>query len=196
MAKGIRSTALDALFATDRGARDLFSPYRSNPLMEALDKSCVITDQPQLRALCAGLFALGLARGDARMMRAGARMLLSHEIATFAKDRVKRRVDRRRPRSSSHDREDDEPSPGHHRAKEVTSFPSGHSAGALAVALAFAFEYPHARKAALGAATALGLARVPTCAHYPSDVAAGWAIGAAAHSLVGLFWRRLPRPTN
>jgi len=188
MRESLGEDALQALFVFDRRARDLFSPHRRHPAMKALDWCGDIGDQPQLRAISIGLFALGVVRSDPRMMRAGVRMLASHELATFAKNRVKHQIDRHRPRSTAGHRHKAEPRAGRRRSKEVTSFPSGHSAGALAVACAFAAEYPEHRTAALAAAGAVGAAQVPTCAHYPSDVVAGWTIGAAADSLVGLAW--------
>ena len=78
--------------------------------------------------------------------------------------------------------------PGRKRSKEETSFPSGHSAGAIAVARAFAREYPEYRAPALGAAGLIALAQIPRCAHYPSDVGAGLAVGVAAEAAVAALW--------
>jgi undecaprenyl-diphosphatase len=181
-----KNKTAEPLLEIDRRARKLFKPYRKSLPVKAIDAIGDIGDQNPLRLVCLGLFGLGLMRRDARMMRAGARMLLAHELATLAKDAVKRRVDRTRPRRAS---KTPKPKKGRHTGKEVTSFPSGHSAGSMAVACAFAAEYPEHRGAALGAAGALGLAQIPTCAHYPSDVAAGMAIGAATEGVVGLAWR-------
>jgi len=69
------------------------------------------------------------------------------------------------------------PRKGRSRSKEETSFPSGHSAGAVAVAQAFARELPEYRGAALAGAGFIAVAQVPRGAHYPTDVAAGLAIG-------------------
>lgn len=187
----IREDAAEPLFAFDRQARDLFVPYRRTPVIEALKKVGQAGDQPQLRILCAGAFALGLVRSDPRMMRAARRMLLSHELATLAKSAIKHRIDRARPRSAAGDG-DHKPTPGHSSAKEDTSFPSGHSAGAMAVACAFAAVYPEHRAKALAAGGSIGLVQVPTCAHYPSDVAVGLSLGAAVDFVVGVAWRRIP----
>ena len=67
------------------------------------------------------------------------------------KSAVKDSVDRWRPRSSA-DGKEHRPQAGGQRDKELSSFPSGHSAGALAVAGAFAAEYPQHRALAGGAA--------------------------------------------
>jgi len=192
MSKGKHKKAAEPLFEIDRKARKLFKPYRKSRAVKTLHWFGDVGDQPQLRLLSIGVLVLGLARSDERMMRAGTRMLLSHELATFAKNAVKRSVDRSRPRSAS-GTDGHKPRRGRDNSKEETSFPSGHSAGAMTVACAFAAEYPEHRGPALTAAGAVGLAQVPTCAHYPSDVAAGWVIGAAADAAVGLLWRQLFR---
>lgn len=171
--------AAEPLFELDRKTRDLLHPHHRSPLVRLLRVIGEAGDQPQLRLLCASVALAGLVRGDLRMVRAGARMLLAHEIATQAKSAVKQSVDRWRPRSSA-DGKEHRPQPGGQRDKELSSFPSGHSAGALAVAGAFAAEYPQHRAAALAAAGAIGAIQVPTCAHYPSDVLAGWGVGSAA----------------
>lgn len=179
----------EPLFEIDRRTRDLLHPHHRTPLMRALRWLGEAGDQPQLRLLCAGVALAGLARGDGRMVRAGARMLLAHEVATQAKSAVKASVDRWRPRSSA-DGKDHRPQPGGQPAKELSSFPSGHSAGALAVAGAFAAEYPQHRAAALAAAGAIGAIQVPTCAHYPSDVVAGWTVGGVAAAVVNRLFGR------
>ncbi len=118
-------------------------------------------------------------------------MLVAHTLATLAKDFVKDRIDRTRPRSTGERGKDHAPRPGRRTAKEETSFPSGHSAGAAAVAQAFAREYPEHRRAAYAAAGAVAVAQIPRCAHYPSDVTAGALVGVAAEVLVDQVWSRL-----
>ena len=176
------------LLKLDKRAKQAFKPYRDTLPVKALDTAGGIGDQLPLRLLCAGVFVAGLVRRDGRMMRAAARMLVAHEVATLAKGMVKRQVDRQRPRSTA-GRKASKPHKGHSRAKEQQSFPSGHSAGAVAVASAFAAEYPEHAAPALGAAGAVALARIPAGAHYPSDVMAGSAIGAATSAALNLLWR-------
>jgi undecaprenyl-diphosphatase len=60
------------------------------------------------------------------------------------------------------------------------SFPSGHTAAAFAVAVAFAGEPGGAGPLALLLATGIGLSRVYLGAHYPLDVAAGGVLGVIA----------------
>jgi membrane-associated phospholipid phosphatase len=163
-------------------------PHRGSAPVQALSWYSELGDQPQLRTIGGGLLALGLVAWNGRMARAGARMLLAHELATAAKNFVKKRVDRSRPRSADN-KEEQKPTAGRSEAKEETSFPSGHSAGAIAVARAFAREFPEYQAPALGAAGLVALAQIPRCAHYPTDVGAGAAIGAAAEAVVDLAWR-------
>lgn len=180
--------ATDALLDVDSSVREAFVAHRHKPAVTALSWLSDVGDQPQMRLLAGALFALGAVRRDSRMTSAGVRMLLAHEVATMMKNFVKGRVDRHRPRSASTE-EEQKPRLGRHRDKELSSFPSGHSAGALAVARAFSAEYPEHKVAALSGAGAVALAQIPRCAHYPTDVGAGLVVGAVAEAAVGLVWR-------
>jgi undecaprenyl-diphosphatase len=74
------------------------------------------------------------------------------------------------------------------RTPVSSSFPSGHSASAAAFATGAALEIP-ALAVPLGGLAALVMAsRVVTGVHYPSDVAAGSALGVGA-ALLTLRWR-------
>lgn len=190
MSKARKSLAAKPFLAIDRRAQKLFKPYRKTPLVKALDTLGQAGDQLQLRLLCGGVIAAGLVRRDARLAGAGVRMLLSHEIANLAKKAVKREVDRVRPRSSAGTKAA-KPHPGHSSAKEKQSFPSGHSAGAAAVSSAFTAVYPQFRAPAYSAAGAIAATRIVSCAHYPSDVAAGTAIGVVTDTVMGRAWRAL-----
>ena len=192
MRKVSTARAAEPLLEIDRRARTLFKPYRKSAPVGVLAWFGQAGDQLQLRVLAGGVLAVGWVRRDRRLGRAGARMLLSHELATLAKKAVKNRVDRSRPRSVRRGKSV-KPRAGSSKAHHLNSFPSGHSAGAMAVACAFAAEYPEHRVAALAAGGAVSLAQVPTGSHYPSDVATGAAIGVATGGLVGLAWRAAER---
>ena len=178
------------LFEIDKKAKALFKPYRKTPPATVVDVVSKIADQPELRTVCAGLFILGVRRSDGRMVRASVRMIVVHESANFIKDMIKHRVDRRRPRSTGHGGAS-KPHKGRSREKEDQSFPSGHSAGSMAVACAYASVYPERAVPAVAAAAALSASRVVAAAHYPSDVAAGTAIGAATNGALGLALKGL-----
>jgi membrane-associated phospholipid phosphatase len=172
-----------ALVEADAAIAEAVDPYRGTLPVRLLSAVSELGDQPQARALSFGVMALGLVRSDARLVRAGARMLIAHEAATLVKDFVKRRVDRTRPRSRTNT-ESHKPKPGGDTSKEETSFPSGHSAGAAAVARAFAREYPEHKAAAYAGAGLIALAQIPRCAHYPTDVGSGLAAGTVAETAV------------
>ena len=182
------SEAADALMDVDAAAREAVLPYRESAAVDALAWYSELGDQPQMRMLCGGLFAAGFLRGDGRMMRAGARMLAAHTLATMAKNFVKRRIDRTRPRNAEGEH-GHKIKPGRNTSKEETSFPSGHSAGAIAVAQAFSREFPEYGVPAFAGAGLIALAQIPRCAHYPTDVGAGLAIGSAAEVAVDAAFR-------
>jgi len=66
------------------------------------------------------------------------------------------------------------------------SFPSGHTASAFAAATVFAHFLPFSAVPSFGIAFLIGISRIYTGVHYPSDVVAGIVIGMLSASL-GLF---------
>lgn len=181
---------LDALIALDGAVATALAPYGDHPAVRAIGFVGKQGDQPQMLALSGLVLVGGLLRGDRRVMNAGARMIAAHLLATGAKHLVKRRIDRHRPPRNGGEAPQPKPRPGRRSAKEWTSFPSGHTAGAVAVARAFARVFPeHAGRASAGAA-AVSLAQVCKQAHYVSDVTAGAAIGLAAEAAVDRLWPR------
>jgi len=187
----ILSKQIDAaeeyLIEIDDRAHTAFEPFSHTPPIKALNLLSKLGDQPELRLLSSALLVAGIFVRSDRMVRAGARMLIAHEAATFVKDRMKVEIDRKRPRSANH-RHEKKPKKGKHTAKEMTSFPSGHSAGSVAAARAFARDYPEYGAAALATAGIVAASQVPRRAHYPTDVAAGAAIGLAAEALTNVVW--------
>lgn len=185
--------AADTLQAADASVADVAEEYRQTGPVRVISLLSEVGDQPQMRSLCGALLVAGLARRDRRMASAGLRMLASHELATAVKDAIKHRVDRTRPRAREEAEDAHKMRPGNNHAKEETSFPSGHSAGAASTARAFAREYPEHAGAAYAAAGSVALAQIPRCAHYPTDVGAGLSIGIAAEAAVDAVWRLLAR---
>jgi hypothetical protein len=135
-----------------------------------------IGDQPEMRTICAATVVLGIARRDLHLTGAGFRMLAAHTLATWAKSRMKAVIDRRRPK----DGDDPRLRQGGSDRHEDNSFPSGHSAGVVAVGEAMARAYPDHSLAARGAALSVAVVQVPRGTHYAGDVAAGIAIGLIA----------------
>jgi membrane-associated phospholipid phosphatase len=179
-----------ALEDADAAVAQASLPIRYAPAVRLAGTLSEIADQPQTRALTAGLIGIGIATGNPRLARAGLRMLVAHEAATAVKSLIKRNVDRTRPRSLP-DGEAPRIRQGEDHDKEETSFPSGHSAGATATARAFAREYPEFRHAAHAVAGLAALAQIPRCAHYPTDVGVGIAIGLAAEAVTDRAMTRL-----
>jgi membrane-associated phospholipid phosphatase len=176
-ATGTRAEDADIEIATRlAGAKD-------HPVVRTLGAMTKVGDQPPLFALCSAVVAYGLVAGDRRATLAGARMLGSFLVATWIKGGLKRLVSRTRPNVLLDE--------GHYEVRPLGpdegpwhSFPSGHTAGSVAVARAVARAYPEARAPAYGAAAFVALLQIPRGAHYPSDVAAGVLIGLGAEAAV------------
>lgn len=181
---------IDAVQEADALLTRAAVPYRHTPPIEALAWASEIGDQPQMRLVCAGVIGAGLLTDRPRVTRAGVRMLLAHTLATWAKNRIKLRIDRTRPRSAGKAKNfhAQKIKPGRDTAKEETSFPSGHSAGAIAVARAWSREMPEYAGPAYVGAALIAVAQVPRCAHYPTDVGGGLLVGLAAEAVANAVW--------
>ena len=175
------------LLDLDDAAQRFFERYTHTAPVRGLDPFSKLGDQPEIRLIAGGLLLAGTFAGSDRLVRAAARMIIAHEASTLVKDLVKTEIDRTRPRSASN-RNEKKPKTGKHTAKEKTSFPSGHSAGAIAAARAFSREFPEYGAVAIGGAGVFAASQVPRCAHYPTDVAAGIAIGLVAEALTSAAW--------
>lgn len=168
-----------AIEEVDVAVAEATVPFADHPLVQALGEVSDFTDQEPLYAATGAVIATGLLMRDGKTIRAGTRMLAAHLLATALRGVVKQLVDRTRPDAAARDGVYHMGS-GEHYERDLNSFPSGHTAGALAVAMAFSREYPGQAPVAYGLAGAAGAAQVIRCSHYPSDVAAGAAVGALA----------------
>lgn len=174
----------------DIAVAHMAAPLRDTGVVRALGKASEIADQPPLITLCAATLAAGLILRDARLARAGGRMLAAALVATKLKSLIKHRVDRTRPHVIV-DGGRYRATKGHDHASAMNSFPSGHTAGAVAVARAFAREYPERAAGAYGAAAAIGAIQIPRSKHYPSDIGAGAIVGLVAETAVRLAERAI-----
>ena len=121
--------------------------------------------------------------GGRRGRRAAGRGLIAIAIAAAAANGpAKLLVRRRRPSSRWR--------PTLIRTPRSTSFPSGHTAAAVAFVAGASAELPLLAPVLVPLAGAVAYSRVHTGVHYPSDVAAGGAIGIGS----GLLATRLPPP--
>ncbi|MFI9065599.1 phosphatase PAP2 family protein [Streptomyces sp. NPDC053429] len=122
------------------------------------------------------LMAAGGGRRGRRAATAGiAGMAVGQVLANVV---AKQLVGRRRPPKEwfPHDEVEERP--------DSSSFPSGHTAAAVAFTAAVAPIWPWAGAACAVPTVLVAIERVHDGAHYPSDVAAGAAIGLAAAALV------------
>jgi membrane-associated phospholipid phosphatase len=76
------------------------------------------------------------------------------------------------------------------------SFPSGHTADAVAAARALVRVFPASTGLAYGAAAAISAVQIPRGKHYPLDVLTGAAIGVLSESLVDRASRWLSNPAR
>lgn len=162
--------------------------YRKHPVVRTMGAISELADQPPLIAICAATLGAGLLTRRPRLALAGARMLSAHLAATAVKTVIKRQVDRTRPKLLV-DENRYERGSGERYEGDYNSFPSGHTAGAVAVARAVTRTYPNAAPAAGLLAAMVALVQIPRCAHYLSDITAGAAIGWAAEAITERAFR-------
>jgi hypothetical protein len=160
----------------DRAITDRLNYKRDSWQMRLIGTASEIGDQPQMRLLCAATIGYGLIRRDSQLAGVGLKMLAAHTLATWGKSGVKSVVDRTRPESG----DDPRVRPGRSNNHQENSFPSGHSAGAVAVAEAFARSYPERATMARIAAMMVAAVQVPRGTHYVGDVVVGMVIGLIA----------------
>lgn len=175
---------------TDKRIARKAGRHRAKPLVQTLGTLSEIGDQPPLRAIGAAIMAAGLLSGRRKLALAGVRALAAHSLATIAKSAIKDRVDRTRPHHWLNG--------GRYKAKRGTSgdpalnsFPSGHTAGAVAMAAALGRDYPRLAVPVNGAAMAIAAIQLPRGKHHLSDIVVGAAIGGAAEWLVSKLFERL-----
>lgn len=147
-----------------------------------------LADQPPLIAFCIGIAAAGLIRRDRHLFFSGGRMLAAHLTATAGKSVVKRSVDRTRPELLV-DEGRYELGKGERNEGPYNSFPSGHTAGAVAVAGAMARDFPGAAAPAYAVAATIAAVQIPRCNHFASDIAAGALLGWGAQAILGPLYR-------
>ncbi len=157
----------------DRGLMRRVRGVDSPQLDSALVKITTAANYWRLWLAIAGLLAL---LGGRRGRAAAGRGLVALVIAAFATNGPAKLLTRRR-RPASPGR------PALIRMPRSTSFPSGHSAAAFAFATAATAELPLLAPVLAPLALAVGYSRVHTGVHYPSDVAAGAAIGIGSAAL-------------
>lgn len=186
------AASLDDLQKADVGAAQAAAEHRHRPLVKTLGALSEIADQIPLAVVCGAVVAGGIASGQNTLVRTGTRMMAAHVLANVVKRRIKNRLRRSRP-TEVVDKGSYVFKPGKSRNGNETSFPSGHTAGAVAVARIVATDMPHLALPATGVAALIGAVQIPRAKHYPLDVAAGAVLGLSAAWMVN---RLLPGPGN
>src|SRR5436190_18820429 len=172
--------------------------HRHHPVAKAAEKVGKFGDQGPLYALSSGVLAVGVASRDRRLTDTGLSVLAAIATADVAKRLVKSLVHRTRPHVALDEGRYEADAAGSDDQHEQ-SFPSGHMAGAAAVARALARNHPEVGAVAGAAAIGIGLTRIAKGAHWPLDVAAGAVMGIAAGAFSALFFvgrRRRHRKTS
>lgn len=182
----------DTVMSWDRAAGDRLTGYRSTPAMKVLAPVSDIADQWPLFSLCALVTVIGLTRRDRKLATTGAEMTLAMLTATVLKNVVKDRVDRTRP-SVIADGGSYVFQPGDHDVTELDGFPSGHTAGGVAVAQVVGRRYPDRRRFALATAGTAAVIQIPRGKHYPTDLVAGAVVGFVAERCARLIWKLFER---
>ncbi|MET7451453.1 phosphatase PAP2 family protein [Streptomyces sp. NPDC005574] len=144
----------------------------------------VVEEAAESSKLWCGAAVLMAVAGGRRGRKAAAGGLAALAVAQLVSNGLCKQIaGRERPPKEwfPHDEVDDRP--------ESSSFPSGHTAAAVAFTAAVAPVWPVVGAVCAVPAAMVALERVQSGAHYPSDVVAGAVVGQAAAALV----RRAPR---
>lgn len=180
----------DGLEKSDVEAALAVAHHRHHPVIRIIGWASEIADQIPLTGVCAAVVMGGSARGDGHVVRSGLRMLAAHVAANSIKRVVKILYRRTRPEVVIEEgRYDSQPGRSAHGGE--SSFPSGHAAGAMAVAGIVAERHPHLRLPAYGVAGAIAAVQVPRAKHFPSDVVAGAVLGVVTAWAVTRIWDRI-----
>lgn len=176
-------TIIDTIHEADVALSVEAGQLRDHPAVETLGFLSEISDQPPAFSLAAAALAAGLLTRRSRLAEGGARALASLWLATQIKGRIKSVVVRTRPRKLLEEGEYETGvnGPDEH---DYNSFPSGHTADAVAAARAIGRVAPEARGSALALAGIVGLVQVPRAKHHLTDVLAGAVVGLVAEAAV------------
>ncbi|TJZ79935.1 phosphatase PAP2 family protein [Paracoccus hibiscisoli] len=160
---------------------------RYHPVVETLGAASEIADQIPLSAICAAIIGAGVVADRPRVAQAGVKMMMAHILSNSVKRIIKNNFKRSRPEVMIEE-QTYECEPGESEGGHDTSFPSGHTAGAVAAATVMARDLPQTAVPALAIAAMVSGIQVPRGKHYPIDVAAGALLGLAAAYAIHAVW--------
>lgn len=187
---GKKRDAIKKVEEADVEISQSISGWKDTAPVEALGWLGKMTDQPPLYAFIGGVAAAALIRRDTKLLRTSARMLVAHWLGIRAKNAVKGAVDRTRPQMLIEEGRY-EAGKGEREDKAFSSFPSGHTVGALALARAIMRDYPEHAAAGYATTVAAAVARIAKCDHFASDTLAGAVIGYAAEETASAVLDRI-----
>ncbi|WP_330269196.1 phosphatase PAP2 family protein [Streptomyces griseorubiginosus] len=165
------------LAALDQALYEAVTVTRTPTLDYALRRLSAAADHSKISFTVAGLLALF----PGRPRRAAALGVAAIGVASASANLLGKRLVRR-PRPH---RAVDSPFPGRHvPMPESASFPSGHTASAVAFAAAVGPALPVVTVPLGLLACAVGYSRIHTGVHYPGDVVAGAVLGTGAAAVV------------
>ncbi|MFK4107046.1 phosphatase PAP2 family protein [Streptomyces sp. NPDC019531] len=165
------------LAALDQALYEAVTVTRTPTLDYALRRLSAAADHSKISFTAAGLLALF----PGRPRRAAALGVAAIGVASASANLLGKRLVRR-PRPH---RAEDSPFPGRHvPMPESASFPSGHTASAVAFAAAVGPALPVVTVPLGLLACAVGYSRIHTGVHYPGDVVAGALLGTGAAAVV------------
>ncbi|MFI1568627.1 phosphatase PAP2 family protein [Streptomyces sp. NPDC020490] len=172
-----RHRLLRDLGALDQALYEAVTVTETPTLDSALRRLSAAADHSKISFVAAATMALF----PGRPRRAAALGLAAVGVASATANLLgKRLVRRHRPH-----RAEDSPFPGRHVPMPASaSFPSGHTASAVAFAAAVGPAFPVVAVPFGLLACAVGYSRVHTGVHYPGDVIAGAVLGTGAAAVV------------
>jgi membrane-associated phospholipid phosphatase len=176
----------------DAAVATVLVPHAERGLVQLVGNASDLTDQEPLYAAAGAMIGTGLLMRDERTVLAGTRMLAAHLLATALRGVVKSLVVRTRPDAAARRGEYDF-KVGEQRESEFSSFPSGHTAGAVAAARALGRHYPGSHHGWSALAAAASATQVLRSKHYVTDVLAGTAIGLVAEIAIDRVIRAAER---
>lgn len=183
---------VERIHAADVAVSVKAGEYRDTPVIKALAFLSEISDQPPAFTAATLATLAGALTGRPRLTEAGLRSLAALGVATASKAAVKAVVVRTRPfvlmEHGHYETGLNGPNDG-----PWNSFPSGHTANAVAAARALSRVSPENAPLLGAAAVGIGVIQVPRGSHHPIDVVAGAAVGWTAETVVNALWERMVR---